>query len=60
MDANAANNLKVKYIKVFDDFRKNLYKGHKKDYKYLMDLVVVIENSDYFDNNIYEYLMSNE
>lgn len=60
MDANAANNLKVKYIKVFDDFRKSLYKGHKKDYRYLIDLVVVIENSDYFDNNIYEYLMSNE
>lgn len=59
MDANAVCNLKQKFISDFNSFKKSLNKGYKKDYDLLMKEICVISNSDYFDNNIYEYLISN-
>lgn len=58
MTADALNNLKDKYIKDFDRFRQLLYKGYKPDYTVLLYEIAVIENSDYFENYIYQYLMS--
>lgn len=52
-------NLKRKFIEDFDKFKQNLNKGYRKDYSLLMMTICVIENSDYFDNRMYEYLMSN-
>lgn len=60
MDVNAVNNLKHKFVQDFNKFINFLYKGHKKDYTFLLREVCVIENPDYFDTNIYEYLMSHE
>lgn len=58
MTADALNNLKDKYTKDFDRFRQLLYKGYKPDYTVLLYEIAVIENSDYFENYIYQYLMS--
>lgn len=58
MDVRVVGNLKDKYIKDFNKFRQQLYKGIVSDYSLLMYEVAVIEDSDYFGNNIYEYLMS--
>ena len=57
MDA-VVDNLKFKFIQDFNKFRQELYKGHKPDYRLLLNEITVIENPDYFDINIYEYLMS--
>lgn len=51
-------NLKYKFIKDFDNFKQNLNKGCKKDYSLLMMTICVIENSEYFDDHMYQYLMS--
>ena len=58
MDANAVRNLKQKFLKDFDILKKSLNKGYKKDYILLLMEICAIENPDYFDNNIYEYLMT--
>jgi hypothetical protein len=58
MDASAVVNLKQKVISDFDKFRNHLYKGHCKDYQLIIYEITAIEDSDYFDNTIYEYLMS--
>lgn len=55
---DVACNLKSKYIQDFNKYRQQLHKGYKPDYKLLLNEIVVIENSDYFDINTYEYLMS--
>lgn len=57
MDA-VVDNLKFKFIQDFNKFRQELYKGYKPDYRLLLNEITVIENPDYFDINIYEYLMS--
>ena len=57
MDA-VVDNLKFKFIQEFNKFRQELYKGYKPDYRLLLNEITVIENPDYFDINIYEYLMS--
>jgi hypothetical protein len=59
MDVTAINNLKMKVIKDFDTFKKYLRNGYQKNYDLIMQEICVIENPDYFDNNIYEYLMTN-
>lgn len=58
MDVRAVDKLKCKFIQDFNKFKQQLYKGYKPDYSLLLNEITVIENSDYFDNNIYEYLMS--
>lgn len=58
MDANAVCNLKQKFLKDFCVLKKSLNKGYKKDYILLLMEICAIENPDYFDNNIYEYLMT--
>lgn len=58
MDANAVRNLKQKFLKDFDILKKSLNKGYKKDYILLLMEICAIENPDYFDNNIYEYLIT--
>lgn len=58
MDATAVYNLKKKYIKDFNTLKKYLSKGYRKDYTLLKQEICVIENSDYFDNKNYEYLMT--
>lgn len=58
MDATAVYDLKQKTIKDFNTFKKYLNKGYKKDYSLIMMEICAIENSDYFDNSIYEYLIS--
>lgn len=60
MDAIVVNNLKRKFIKDFDKFRKRLHKGYRDDISLLLLEVSVIENSDYFSNLIYEHLMCHE
>lgn len=57
MDALVVDNLKLKFIEDFNKFRKQLYKGYKTQYSTLLAEIAIIENSDYFDINIYEYLM---
>ena len=57
MDAHLVNFLKNKYISDFNKFTNVVSKGYKPDYSILLLELIVIENSDYFDNNIYEYLM---
>lgn len=57
MDALVVDNLKLKFIEDFNKFRKQLYKGYKTQYSILLAEIAIIENSDYFDINIYEYLM---
>jgi threonine aldolase len=59
MDANAVYNLKKKVIKDFNTLKKYLGNGYKKDYTLIMQEICVIENADYFDNSVYEYLMTN-
>lgn len=58
MDVHVVDNLKFKFIQDFDKFRHELYKGYKPDYRFLIHEINVIENPDYFNTNIYEYLMS--
>jgi hypothetical protein len=58
MDAVAVYELKKKYIKDFNTLKKYLSNGYKKDYTLLKQEILVIENSDYFDKNVYEYLMT--
>lgn len=58
MDASAVCNLKKKFIKDFNIFKKFLNKGYQKDYLFLLLEVCVIENYDYFGDDIYEYLMT--
>lgn len=58
MTVTAVNNLKAKFIEDFESFRIKLYKGYKDDYRILLQEIVVIENPDYFTEQIYQYLMS--
>lgn len=58
MDTSAVYNLKRKFLSDFNVFKKGLNKGYQKDYDLLMRELCVIENSDYFDDDIYEYLIS--
>ena len=58
MDAIAVYNLKQKFLKDYTTFKKYLNKGYKKDYKLLLLEICVIENSDYFNQNDYEPLMT--
>lgn len=58
MDANAVYNLKQKVIKDFNTLKLLLNKGYRKDYALIMMEICAIENSDYFDDSIYEYLMT--
>lgn len=58
MTVTAVNNLKYKFINDFDKFRKNLYKGYLTDYRMLIQEIAVIEQPDYFEERIYQYLMS--
>ena len=58
MDVNVVGNLKDKFLKDFNKFRQQMYKGTIPDYSLLLQEITVIENSDYFSNNVYEYLMS--
>lgn len=58
MNVDAVNNLKLKVIKDFNILLSYLYTGQTKDYKLLMEEICVIENSDYFNNFVYEYLMT--
>ena len=60
MDAVAVGKLKQKFLKDFNIFKKYLSNGYKKDYTLLKQEICVIENSDYFDNSVYEYLMTYE
>ena len=47
-----------KVIKDFNTLKKYLGNGYKKDYNLIMQEICVIENADYFDNSVYEYLMT--
>lgn len=58
MDAVAVYELKKKYIKDFNTLKKYLSNGYKKDCTLLKQEILVIENSDYFNNHVYEYLMT--
>ena len=60
MDVNAVANLKLKVIKDFDKFRKQLHKGVMTNYNLILQKICVIENSDYFSNVVYEYLMTHD
>lgn len=54
----AVNKLKAKYIKDCDKFLKRLYKGYMDDYQFLLYEIAVIEYPDYFNEQIYQYLMN--
>lgn len=58
MDATAVNQLKLKTIKDFQVLERYLNKGIKLDYSLLKQEICVIENSDCFDNGVFEYLMT--
>lgn len=58
MDVNAIYNLKQKFIKDFNTLRKYLSKGYRKDYTLLKQELRVIENPDYFNDKVYEYLIT--
>lgn len=60
MDVIAVANLKFKIIKDFQNFLQQLYKGSRPNYDLLMQEICVIENPDYFNNVVYEYLMTHE
>jgi hypothetical protein len=58
MDANAVYNLKHKMLKDFYTLKKSLNKGYKKDYSLILIEICAIENPEYFNNDVYEYLMT--
>ena len=58
MDVSVVGNLKDKFLKDFNKFMQQLYKGTIPNYTLLIQEITVIENEDYFDNTIYEYLMT--
>lgn len=58
MNVSAATNLKAKFIEKFDNVRANLYQGVKIDCTLLKYMVCVINDSDSFDYNTYEFLMN--
>lgn len=60
MNADAVVNLKAKFISDYDKLRKSLYKGVKPNINVLKYTMCVINDPDYFNDIIYEYLMSYE
>lgn len=60
MDVTAVTNLKYKMIKDFKKFITQLYKGYRPNYDLIMQEICVIENPDYFNKAIYEYLITHE
>ena len=58
MTVIAVNKLKEKYIKDFNKYRNQLYKGYKADYYMLLRMITVIEHPDYFSEQVYQYLVS--
>lgn len=60
MNADVLVNLKSKFVNDFDKYMTKLHKGYQEDYTLLLYEICVINNPDYFNNNVYEYLMSYE
>lgn len=58
MDANAVTVLKAKFISDFDKLRISLYKGVRPDITTLKYMLCVINDPNYFDSKIYEYLLT--
>lgn len=58
MDVSAVCNLKQKIIKDFNTLKTYLSKGYRKDYSLIMREICVVENPDYFNRAIYEYLIT--
>lgn len=60
LDADVVNNLKNKAIQEYTKYINNLFKGYKKDYDKLLELINFIEVYPYIDNQklIYEYYIN--
>lgn len=60
MNVDAVTNLKAKFIKEYDKLRQKLYKGTKPNIEVIKLMDCVINDPNYFNSSIYEYLMSYE
>lgn len=58
MSADVVVDLKSRYIDYFDKLRLNLYKGIAVDYTILKYLTCVINDSDYYDDNLGQLLIT--
>lgn len=60
LDADAVNNLKNKAITEYTKYLQYLFKGYKKDYTKLLELINFIEIYSDVDNQkgIYEYYIN--